>query len=662
MALYKSTYTGGQVDELLGKAGTALQRADIQPGDSNGSIKVDGWDVNVTGLGTAAYVNDDTLVHKSGGEVINAPENKENEEQATITFNTSNRGALVIGKEGKNSGTMMKFEQEQGVTRLKFRSSATKGAMVWEQPEQGAQLYFDLGQINQDYRRIQMPSTAGTLALTSQIPTKYVTTDTDQTISGGKTFSSNVIIEGNLIIKGTTDTVNTTTLQVENQLIEVAHGNKTKLASPAGLLVPNYDGKNYSALVFDSTGTAYVGDVTLMNGQISAESTNLQALATRTKLEDGNLVQWDNENSTLVNAGKSVAALTVKALTTVGDSAAKIKGLEIGGTSYAIQGVESGSGGGAEVFNGLDASAAAADKSHAEGVGTSIPKGAPAGAHVEGAYNDFSVFETASDKAMSVVGIGTGSDSSEKKNGLVVRQSGLVECGVTSFSSEPSDKTLVPYGWIKPVYDWYEKQTYTKPTIDVFTTSSFTSGGYKLSSTPIKIQLKSFMHKEKDINKFNGTLSLYKGNTSIQSGIAVNNSSQTVNVTSDTEETLTTNTITYTLSGKDIKGNTISKTISVYGWYTSYIGVSTETTLTTSSISKFKDLDKTSLNGTHSVTTTSGSYVWFCTTQGEPSVTSSGFDVPLHDETQTIRYNGTNYYCYRTAEKTAEGTYTFVVT
>lgn len=83
---------------------------------------------------------------------------------------------------------MLNFQQEEGTTRLKLWSSATKGAMVWEQPEQGAALYFDLGEQGKDYKRISMPSSAGTIALTSQIPSNYVTTNTEQTIPGKKDF------------------------------------------------------------------------------------------------------------------------------------------------------------------------------------------------------------------------------------------------------------------------------------------------------------------------------------------------------------------------------------------------------------------------------------------------------------------------------------------
>lgn len=104
-------------------------------------------------------------------QTINAPTNVSGSEQTTMKVKTSNGGAIIFGKEGANSGTMMRLDQTDGTCRLRFRSSATAGAMVWEQPESGAQLYVDLGARGGDYHRVQFPSSAGTLALTSQIPT-----------------------------------------------------------------------------------------------------------------------------------------------------------------------------------------------------------------------------------------------------------------------------------------------------------------------------------------------------------------------------------------------------------------------------------------------------------------------------------------------------------
>ena len=125
-------------------------------------------------------------------------------------------------------------------------------------------------------------------------------------ISGG-TITGNLTVGGNLTINGTTTTVDSTTLQVKDKLIEVAHGNTATLTTPAGLVAPKYDGTSSGALVFDSTGTAYVGDVTLKDGNIDVANSGLQPLATRTGLVGGNLVQYDSSALTLKDSGKKIS-------------------------------------------------------------------------------------------------------------------------------------------------------------------------------------------------------------------------------------------------------------------------------------------------------------------------------------------------------------------
>lgn len=134
----------------------------------------------------------------------------------------------------------------------------------------------------------------------------------DQTVTGNGSVSGNFTVGGNLTINGTTTTVDSTTLQVKDKLIEVAHGNTTTLTTPAGLVAPKYDGTNSGALVFDSTGTAYVGDVTLKDGNIDVANSGLQPLATRTGLVGGNLVQYDSSALTLKDSGKKISDLALK--------------------------------------------------------------------------------------------------------------------------------------------------------------------------------------------------------------------------------------------------------------------------------------------------------------------------------------------------------------
>ena len=125
---------------------------------------------------------------------------------------------------------------------------------------------------------------------------------------------SDVTIAGNLTVQGSTTISNIKNLSVENQLIELATGRantSTPITNYAGMFIQKYDGTNSGALVFDSSGTAYVGDVTYVssNGTIlpktdtgSSES-SLQPLATRSKdLTAECILKWDSAKKTLVKA------------------------------------------------------------------------------------------------------------------------------------------------------------------------------------------------------------------------------------------------------------------------------------------------------------------------------------------------------------------------
>lgn len=148
----------------------------------------------------------------------------------------------------------------------------------------------------------------------------YVDTQDDKkldknggTIAGNLSVNGGVTVGGNLTVNGTTTTIDSTTLQVKDKLIEVAHGNTTKLTSPAGLVVPKYDGTNSGALVFDGDGMAQVGKVVLdAAGNIDTTQSGLQTLATRTNLVGGNLVEYDSTNKTLVDSKKKVGDFALK--------------------------------------------------------------------------------------------------------------------------------------------------------------------------------------------------------------------------------------------------------------------------------------------------------------------------------------------------------------
>lgn len=145
--------------------------------------------------------------------------------------------------------------------------------------------------------------------------------------SGGS-VTGNLTVGGNLTVNGTTTSIDSTTLKVSDKLIEVAKDNTVKLTTPAGIVVPKYDGTKYGALVIDGDGNAQVGDVELdASGNIDVTNSDLQTLATREGLTDGNLVKWDGTKKTLV-PDTTVASNASSALSKANENATEISAIK----------------------------------------------------------------------------------------------------------------------------------------------------------------------------------------------------------------------------------------------------------------------------------------------------------------------------------------------
>ena len=141
-------------------------------------------EINSKGSG-GDYVKLTTDQTISGVKTFNAPTDVSGKETITTKFKTSNGGSITIGKEGQNSGTMLRFDQVDGTCRLRFRSSATAGAVVWSQPEKNAVLYFDMGNsAGSGLNRVTLRNVAGTLALTKELPAAV---SANPTLSGSET-------------------------------------------------------------------------------------------------------------------------------------------------------------------------------------------------------------------------------------------------------------------------------------------------------------------------------------------------------------------------------------------------------------------------------------------------------------------------------------------
>lgn len=127
----------------------------------------------------------------------------------------------------------------------------------------------------------------------------------------GGSITGDLTVGGNLVVNGKTTTVESENLAVKDKLIEVAAGNAAKLAAPAGLVVPKYDGTNSGALVFDGDGIVYVGDVVLNEkGDIDVSQSDLAALAVKKDIPTDYLVGGEQTETSAADGGDNVFTFT----------------------------------------------------------------------------------------------------------------------------------------------------------------------------------------------------------------------------------------------------------------------------------------------------------------------------------------------------------------
>lgn len=117
------------------------------------------------------------------------------------------------------------------------------------------------------------------------------------------TFNGDMSVKGTLtankVVANEFTSVKAESVSTKQYTIGLAEGNKSKIASYIGLYATAYDGSNYGALVWDNTGTAYVGDAVVNDGVVTDPNKTLQPLMTRVDasyLADGCILAWDADN------------------------------------------------------------------------------------------------------------------------------------------------------------------------------------------------------------------------------------------------------------------------------------------------------------------------------------------------------------------------------
>lgn len=137
------------------------------------------------------------------------------------------------------------------------------------------------------------------------------------TFANDATFSNDVYVNGKLSATEFT-AVHTTSLDTTEATIGLAKGNTEPISTYIGLYAEKYNGTDYGALVWDKSGTAYVGDVSVdANGKITDPNNTLQPLMTRapeSSWSDCSLMAWDATNlkavpSRLVNVDSDATVI-----------------------------------------------------------------------------------------------------------------------------------------------------------------------------------------------------------------------------------------------------------------------------------------------------------------------------------------------------------------
>ena len=205
--------------------------------------------------------------------------------------------------------------------------------------------------------------------------------------------------------------------------------------------------------------------------------------------------------------------------------------------------------------------------------------------------------------------------------------------------------------------DYLVTHTFATPVISAFTVTGLGSS----AEIGTSVSVTGFTHAETNIENISGTLTLKKGSTTLKTGISPSSVSATIAL--DSAETVTRTTAgteTFTLSGLDTLGGTISKSQSKTFYVPKFLGYNAATSVTANDVlnmSKGQMMPST-------ITLPSTAYIYFVTDGTISTVkdADTGFGVPLETPVNlSVSINGVpvTYHVYRTSDSILAGTYHF---
>tara|TARA_R110001592_G_scaffold74975_1_gene227307 strand:+ start:2792 stop:4069 length:1278 start_codon:yes stop_codon:yes gene_type:complete len=176
---------------------------------------------------------------------------------------------------------------------------------------------------------------------TTSLDSRYVNLTGNETIAGNKTFSNNITISGNLSVEGTTTTIDSTTLNIGDNVLELNYGGSQ---TSGGILIKDATGSSTvsGSLLWDSTNDYWkLGKLgseseviiasniveNLPTGTVSGSSQiSLSGFNTSQLSENTNLYYTDTRVKTKLDADSVISGSNLEGMTVSGSFSGSFQG------------------------------------------------------------------------------------------------------------------------------------------------------------------------------------------------------------------------------------------------------------------------------------------------------------------------------------------------
>ena len=208
-------------------------------------------------------------------------------------------------------------------------------------------------------------------------------------------------------------------------------------------------------------------------------------------------------------------------------------------------------------------------------------------------------------------------------------------------------------------YDYLLRETYEAPAIAAFSVTGL-GGAAEIGSS---VAVTAMKHRETNPGNVTAAgLTMKLGDTVLLSGVTPAGTEATVSFAEQTVTRSSAGSVSFTLSGTNTRGGTVTATVSKSFYVPKFLGSSAGSSITAADILQFSKGQSIPT----SITTAETSYIWFVTNGTISSVkdANTGFGVPIEAAVNiTVGINGVDvsYRAYRTSNRIAAGTYSFTI-